>query len=100
MSEGHASWNFLVLTWFCGYRRSAILPLRARPVPEPFLKLRDSDGRLEWALKEIIIRSGSSGYEGVSRPVLGKATLTDTTPTREQHTGGHLEKPTRLGEDI
>ena len=81
------SWVSLTLTWFCRYRRSAVLPLRTRPVPELFLKLRDSDGRFEWALEGVIIRSESSDYEGVSRLMLGKSTLADAAPTCKQHTG-------------
>lgn len=87
LSEGRASGDALALTCVCRYRRSAVLPLDARPVSELFLKLRDSGVRLEWTLKGIIMRSSSSYYEGLSRLVLRRATLTDTTPTCKQHTG-------------
>jgi len=87
LSEGRASWDSLALTSFCRYRQPAVLPLRARPVSKLFLKLRDGDGRLEWALKGITVRSGSSDNEVVSRLNLGKATLADATPTCKQHAG-------------
>ena len=76
----------LGLTSFWGYHRPTVLPLRGRPGSELSLKLRDSEGRLEWTLKGVIM-SGSGNYEGASHPVLGSAGLSNTTPTCKQHTG-------------
>jgi len=86
LSEGRTSWDSLALTLSCGYHRSAVLPLRGRPGSELFLKLGDSNNRLEWTLRRVVINS-SGDYGGVSRLVLGKARLPDATPACKQYAG-------------